>query len=142
MVPHVVVWAISAHAVLMVLLTRLRLGGYGEAARRVDIGPAMLTTHTTCGAGAAVLWFAWLLDDGWFTGPGRQVVGTGAVVLWWVVAGAGLLLLARWLPSHGTHADDGTTDSWSRGPGLSILAHGTVLLDVIVFTGIIVAGAG
>ncbi len=140
MAAHVVVWAVSAHAVLMVLLTRLRLGGYDGGARRVDVGSAVVTAHTACGAAAATLWFAWLLDDAWFTAGGRQVVGTAAIVLWWVVAAAGLLVLARWLPSHGLHADSATTDSWSRGPWLSIVAHVPVVADVAVLTWALVAG--
>jgi hypothetical protein len=137
---HVVVWAVSAHAVLMVLLTRLRLGGYHDAARRIDIGRAVVTTHTTGGAGAALLWLAWLLDDAWFTAVGRQVVGASAVALWWLVAGCGLLILARWMPSHGVHADSAVADSWSRGPWLSIVAHVPVVLDVAVLTWAVASG--
>ena len=47
---------------------------------------------------------------------------------------AGLLLLVRWLPTHGKHASEGSQDSWSEGPGLSVLAHVGMLVGVSVFT--------
>ena len=47
---------------------------------------------------------------------------------------AGLLILVRWLPTRGKHASDGSEDSWSDGPGLSILAHVGMLVGVCVFT--------
>ncbi len=50
------------------------------------------------------------------------------------MAGAGLLILGRWLPSRGRHAADATSDTWSEGPGLSVLAHVGMLVGVIVFT--------
>jgi hypothetical protein len=40
----------------------------------------------------------------------------------------------RWLPSHGKHASGGRQDSWSDGPGLSVLAHVGMLVGVGVFT--------
>jgi hypothetical protein len=51
-----------------------------------------------------------------------------------VVTVAGLLILVRWLPSHGKHASDGSHDSWSDGPGLSVLAHVGMLVGVVIFT--------
>ena len=45
-----------------------------------------------------------------------------------------LLLLGRWLPTRGRHADDKATDSWGSGPGLSVLAHVGMLVGVVVFT--------
>jgi hypothetical protein len=51
-----------------------------------------------------------------------------------VVTAAGLMILVRWLPSHGKHASDAVQDSWSEGPGLSVLAHVGMLMGVVVFT--------
>ena len=38
------------------------------------------------------------------------------------------------MPSRGKHASEGTDDSWSEGPGLSVLAHVGMLVGVLVFT--------
>jgi amino acid permease len=65
---------------------------------------------------------------------GSEVVGIIALAFWWVTVVAGLLILMRWLPSHGKHASSGTEDTWSEGPGLSILAHVGMLVGVSVFT--------
>ena len=40
----------------------------------------------------------------------------------------------RWLPSRGKHAPTATEDTWSEGPGLSVLAHVGMLVGVCVFT--------
>ena len=47
---------------------------------------------------------------------------------------AGLLILVRWLPSHGRHASGASEDTWSEGPGLSVLAHVGMFVGVCVFT--------
>ena len=47
---------------------------------------------------------------------------------------AGLLILLRWLPSQGKHATGARDDTWSEGPGLSVLAHVGLLVGVLVFT--------
>ena len=44
------------------------------------------------------------------------------------------MILVRWLPSHGKHASEAVQDSWSEGPGLSVLAHVGMLVGVVVFT--------
>jgi hypothetical protein len=82
---------------------------------------------------AVVLWLTYLVapDDSPAGGPG---VGILALAAWWVVAVVGLLILVRWLPSRGRHASDGARDSWSEGPGLSVLAHVGMLVGVLVFT--------
>ena len=49
-------------------------------------------------------------------------------------ASAGSRLLVRWLPSKGRHAVTGVEDSWSEGPGLSVLAHVGMLVGVLVFS--------
>jgi amino acid permease len=57
-----------------------------------------------------------------------------ALAFWWITVVAGLLILVRWLPSSGKHASSGTEDTWSEGPGLSVLAHVGMLVGVCVFT--------
>ena len=44
------------------------------------------------------------------------------------------MILVRWLPSHGKHASEAVQDTWSEGPGLSVLAHVGMLVGVVVFT--------
>ena len=63
-----------------------------------------------------------------------SLVGIAALVLWWIVALAGLLILLRWVPARGKHAAAAVEDSWSEGPGLSILGHLGMVVGVIVFT--------
>ena len=60
-------------------------------------------------------------------------VGIG-VKRWLLLAFAGLLILLRWLPSRGKHATGARDDTWSEGPGLSVLAHVGLLVGVLVFT--------
>ena len=43
-------------------------------------------------------------------------------------------MLVRWLPCRGKHASEGVEDTWSEGPGLSVLAHVGMLVGVLVFT--------
>ena len=44
------------------------------------------------------------------------------------------MILVRWMPAGGKHASSPTEDTWSRGPGLSVLAHVGMLVGVVVFT--------
>jgi hypothetical protein len=82
---------------------------------------------------ALVLWLAVLVapED---SDLGGAVVGIVAIAAWWVTAVCGLLILARWLPAKGRHVPEATGDSWSDGPGLSLLAHLGMVVGVLVFT--------
>lgn len=128
----VVVYILTALAAVVVVLTRLRLGR-GAGAGRVNVGGALLNLHTVAGVLAIVVWVGYLVagDD---TLLGGDVAGIVALALWWIVALAGLLILVRWLPSKGRHATSATEDTWSEGPGLSVLAHVGMLVGVAVFT--------
>ena len=64
----------------------------------------------------------------------NDLVGIVALAFWWLTTFAGLLILLRWLPSRGKHATGARDDSWSEGPGLSVLAHVGTLVGVLVFT--------
>lgn len=132
-VEHTVVYVLTGLAAVVVLLTRLRLGRGGRGAGRHEVGRALLTLHTGAGVLALVSWVTFLVapED---TTAGGGLVGIVALGLWWVVALAGLLVLVRWLPSRGRHASEGRTDSWSDGPGLSVLAHVGMVVGVGVFT--------
>jgi hypothetical protein len=63
-----------------------------------------------------------------------SLVGIIALFFYWLTALVGLMILLRWVPSRGEHASDRADDSWSEGPGLSILAHVGMLVGVLVFT--------
>ncbi len=126
------VYALTALAVLDLALTRMRLSR-DDAAGRAVVGGGLVDLHTGAGAGAVVVWLVFLIGpDGSL--PDNSLVGLLALALWWVTALAGLLLLSRWLPTRGKRAADSRGDSWAEGPGLSALAHLGMLAGVLFFT--------
>ena len=129
----VVVYILTALAVVVVVLTRLRLRQESGGAGAVHVGEGFLNLHTVAGSAAVVVWLLYLVADD-ETPAGSEVVGIVALALWWITVVAGLLILLRWLPSSGKHASEGTEDTWSEGPGLSVLAHVGMLVGVCVFT--------
>jgi hypothetical protein len=130
---QVTVYLLTALAAVVVVLTRLRLGKEDGAAGRFQVGRQLLNVHTVAGVLALVTWVVFLVADEEST-LGSATVGIIALAFWWIVVVAGLLILVRWLPTRGKHASSGTEDTWSDGPGLSILAHVGMLVGVCVFT--------
>lgn len=128
-----IVWILTALAAVVVVLTRLRLAAEEGGAGQFHVGGRLLLVHTVAGSLALLLWVVFLVADKG-TPAGGAVTGIVALALWWVVAGAGLLVLLRWLPARGRHATTVSHDSWSEGPGLSILAHVGMVVGVLVFT--------
>jgi len=128
----IVVWILTALAAVVIVLTRLRLRG-ASAAGRLSISRRLPLVHFVSGVVALVLWLGVLVapDDTLVNGP---AVGILAIAFWWVTAICGLLILTRWLPTRGRHAPAAAGDSWSDGPGLSLLAHLGMALGVLVFT--------
>ncbi len=128
----IVVYLLTALAAVAIVLTRLRLRSE-DAAGRFSIGRRLPTAHFAAGTVALVLWLGVLVapDDSLLGGP---FFGILAIASWWVTAICGLLILARWLPAKGRHAPAATGDTWSDGPGLSLLAHLGMALGVLVFT--------
>jgi hypothetical protein len=124
--PEYVVYVLTALAAVVVVLTRLRLTK-DAAAGRHQVGLGILNLHTFCGVLALVGWIVYLVDA-------NDLVGIVALAFWWLTTFAGLLILLRWLPSRGRHATGARDDSWSEGPGLSVLAHVGMLVGVLVFT--------
>ncbi len=129
---EVLVYVLTALAALVVVLTRLRLGG-NRSAGRLQISHRLLLAHTATGATAWVFWVVFLLfpDDSVL---GSSTLGILALGLWWLAAIVGLLILVRWMPARGKHASEAASDSWSKGPWLSVLAHVGLLVGVLVFT--------
>ena len=129
---EVIVYILTGLAAVVVVLTRLRLGKQDSGAGRVNVGAGLLNVHTVAGVLALIVWVTYLLSAE-STTMGGEVAGIVALALWVVVTMAGLLILVRWIPSRGRHATSGTEDTWSEGPGLSILAHVGMLVGVLVF---------
>ena len=128
-----IVYVLTALAAVVVVLTRVRLARAEGGAGRIEVGRRLVDVHTIAGVLALVLWVLFLVADE-DTALGSATGGIVALALWWVVVVAGLLILVRWLPSGGRHATEARKDSWSEGPGLSVLAHVGMLVGVCVFT--------
>lgn len=130
----VVVYVLTALAGVVVVLTRLRLRRRREGAGRVAIARGPVGVHTVAGVLALLTWGTFLIAGDRLSEDTASLVGIAGLVLWWVVTLAGLLILLRWLPARGRHAAAAVEDSWSEGPGLSILAHLGMVVGVVVFT--------
>lgn len=128
-----IVYILTALAALVVVLTRVRLGGDKEGAGRLQTSSMLLTVHTGAGILAIIAWVVFLVT-GIGDGVGNSIVGIVGLAFFWLTAVAGLMILVRWLPSRGKHSSDAVHDSWSEGPGLSVLAHVGMLVGVCVFT--------
>lgn len=128
MTPLLITWVLTVLAAVDVVLTRVRLSREdGDAAGRISIPKNVLNLHTIAGVPALVLWVAFLIT-------GTDLLGTIGLLLWWVTALAGLLVLARWVPAKGKHSSAPATDSWGEGPGLSVLAHVGLVVGVLIWT--------
>jgi uncharacterized membrane protein len=126
--PEYIVYVLTFLSAVVVVLTRVRLS-QARAAGQHQVGMGTVNAHTGCGVVAVVLWVYFLA-----TGHDSSSVGIVALFFYWLTALLGLLILMRWLPSHGRHASGTTDDRWSEGPGLSVLAHVGMLVGVLVFT--------
>jgi hypothetical protein len=128
-------WMLTALAAVVVLLTRIRLAATKHRpAGRMDFSRSVLGAHTIAGTVAIVLWVPGLV-------MASTPLATLGLLCWWVVTAAGLLLLARWLPTHGKHAGSAVADGWTKGPWLSMVAHLGMLGGALYFTWTVV-GAG
>jgi hypothetical protein len=130
---EILVYILTPLAAVVVVLTRLRLARGDAVAGRSQVSERLLLMHTVAGSIALLLWVLFLAfpEDSVL---GSSAIGIVAIGFFWVAVIAGLLILMRWLPTRGKHADDRATDSWSSGPGLSVLAHVGLLFGVSVFT--------
>lgn len=128
MKPDYIVYVLTFLSAVVVVLTRVRLS-QARAAGQHQVGMGTVNLHSGFGVVALLLWLFFLV-----TGHDMSLVGVVALFFYWLTALAGLMILLRWIPSRGRHASDSTDDSWSVGPGLSILAHVGMLVGVVVFT--------
>lgn len=124
--PEMITWLLTVLAAIVVVLTRVRLRSEGTAGR-ISVSATVSNLHTAAGVLALILWIAMLVTD-------REVLGWLALLPWWATVAAGLLVLVRWLPARGRHSAAPVADSWSEGPGLSLLAHLGMLVGVSIFT--------
>jgi len=127
--PKVISTILLALAVVLVVLTRLRLAKDDEpGAGHLDIPLTLVNAHTVLG-GLGIVTFGSYLFFGldW-------VVGFLGLLLWWATTVVGLLILARWLPAKGKHASEGAKDEWTEGPWLSMVGHLGALVGAIVWT--------
>lgn len=128
-----ITWFLTALGAVVVLLTRVRLGGdtASEGTPRssgvAGFSSALLRIHTTVGVLTLLVWVVALVTT-------RKEVALAALAGWWLLAIVGLLLLARWLPSASKHAKDKATDAWGSGAGLSLLGHVGMVIGVTYFT--------
>lgn len=129
-----VVYVLTGLAAVVVVLTRVRLRRRRRAAGRAAIARVPVGVHTVAGVLALATWVAFLVGDGRLSESNATLLGLVALVLWWTTALAGLLILVRWLPARGSHAAAAVEDSWSAGPGLSVLGHVGLVAGVVVFT--------
>ena len=128
MTPTLITWVLTVLAAVAVVLTRVRLSrDDGDAAGRISIPRGVLNLHTIAGVPALLVWGAFLVT-------GTAALGWIGLVLWWITVVAGLLVLARWVPAKGRHSSGPATDSWGEGPGLSVLAHGGLLIGAAIWT--------
>ena len=128
MKPEYIVYVLTFLSAVVVVLTRVRLS-QAKAAGQHQVGMGTVNAHSAFGVVALVLWVVFLV-----TGHDMSLVGVVALFFYWLTALVGLMILLRWMPSRGKHASGTTDDSWSEGPGLSILAHVGMLVGVLVFT--------
>lgn len=120
---------------VVVILTRLRLGGPQSKSGRLEISPRVLNVHTVVGLLAGLTWIGFLLTGIGSEHKGNPIVGVVSLAMLWITAVTGLMILARWIRPRGKRAVQKVReDSWSSGPGLSILAHVGLLVLVLFFT--------
>lgn len=132
MSPEVAVYVLTALSLVVVVLTRLRLSKE-SAAGQSQVPRGVLHAHTGFGIVGLAAWVTYLVapEDSVAADP---VVGIVGLACLWIVVVCGLLILLRWLPSHGRHASERAEDSWSDGPGLSVLAHVGMFIGVAIET--------
>ncbi len=130
MTPMRITLVLTVLAAVVVVLTRIRLSK-DEGAGRLSIPRGLLNMHTIAGVPALLVWAAFLYT-------GMTVLGWVGLALWWITVLAGLLILSRWMPAKGKHSSSPRADTWSEGPGLSILAHVGLLIGVGIFTAFLV----
>lgn len=128
-----IIYILTALALVVVVLTRVRLRGDEPVAGRAQTSSSLLNVHTGAGLAAVATWTAFLIT-GAGEADGNAEVGVVGLAFFWLTTVAGLMLLFRWMPARGKRSTETVADGWSAGPGLSVLAHVGMLIGVCVFT--------
>ncbi|CAM3462438.1 hypothetical protein NODU109028_18275 [Nocardioides dubius] len=128
-----IVYGLTPLALVVVVLTRVRLAGRKPSAGRLQTSRGVLNVHTVAGLAAVATWTVFLFT-GRGDGTGDSQIGILSLALFWITVVAGLMILVRWMPTRGKRAASAVSDSWSSGPGLSLLAHLGMLAGVVLFT--------
>lgn len=126
--PELIVDVVTFLSAVVMVLTRMRLS-QPRAGGQHQVGMGTVNLHSAFGVVGLLLWVVFLV-----TGHHLSLLGVVALFFYWLTALLGLMILFRWLPSRGRHASASVDDSWSQGPGLSILAHVGMLVGVVVLT--------
>ena len=106
-----ITWVLTVLAAVVVVLTRVRLSKEdGAAAGRISIPHSVLNLHTIAGVPALLLWVTFLVTK-------IEVLGWIAIVLWWVTAIAGLLVLGALDAGQGQALLGPGHGHVGRGPG-------------------------
>lgn len=134
-----IVSLLTALALAVVVLTRLRLGNGKTAAGRSRVSPTLLNVHTIAGLTAVMIWVFFLFDQ--LAKESNSLVGVIGLAFFWITAVAGIMILVRWSPTSGKHSSGPVADGWGKGPGLSIVAHVGLVLVVCLFTWAYLTGA-
>jgi hypothetical protein len=129
---EVIAYVLTGLGLVVVVLTRVRLRKE-QVAGRSAVPTLILNLHTFFGVVGLAIWVTYLVapED---TPAGSPLTGIIALACLWIVALCGLLILLRWLPTRGRHASFVSEDTWSDGPGLSVLAHVGMFVGVSIFT--------
>ena len=127
---EVIAYILAALGLVVVVLTRVRLRKK-NAAGQAQVPSLILNGHTLFGILGLAAWTTYLVapED---TTAGSPAVGIAGLSCLWIVVVCGLLILLRWLPIRGRHAAVRPEDSWSDGPGLSVLAHVGMFVGVAI----------
>jgi hypothetical protein len=127
----IAVWVLTALAAVVVAVTRLRLGGRSQA-EGPEANRLLVRAHLVVGTLTLVLWVAYLLAPE-STLIGSPEIGIVAIGGWWLLAGIGLTLLARWRRPKGRHSGE-HHDAPRAGLLLSVVGHVGLLLGALQFT--------
>lgn len=113
---ELVVYVLTGVAALGVAWT----SSLGASYRGVSMARGPRRLHLVAGLIALIGWVGFLVTTP-DTFSQHELLGVVALFVWWLMVGAGLLLLVQYLPSRGRHAGSRATKKTSPIPG--VLVH-------------------
>lgn len=130
----VLAWILVALAILVLVLTPLRLRGARGQDGMVDFSGWVLNLHSITlfvGLALIVLRLLGVHESGFITWV--------AIIALVIASLIGLSFLARWRRSGSRHAVAFSGDGWTRGPWLSQIAHIGLAIGTIIFAWLLLA---